>query len=84
MEERDSFTNILAAGFTDTFRSLYPNKTNCYTYWSARGDSKAINRGWRLDYFIVSNRFVATVNDSFIRGDEDGSDHCPIGLLLSK
>lgn len=73
-------TQLLAAGFSDTFRTLYPDKTGAYSWWSYRFNARANNAGWRIDYFIVSNRLMDKVRDSVIYTDIFGSDHCPVGL----
>lgn len=80
-EEREKFTTLLNAGFIDTFRYLYPDKVK-YTWWSYRTQARARNVGWRIDYFVVSNRFINRVKDSLIYDDIEGSDHCPIGIIL--
>lgn len=79
--EIDGFKNLIAAGFTDTFRHLYPEKVQ-YTYWSQRFRAREKNVGWRIDYFIVSNRLVDKIRDSFILDQVLGSDHCPIGIEI--
>lgn len=81
-EERGKMTQLLAAGFTDTFRSLYPDKTGAYSWWSYRFNARKNNAGWRIDYFIVSDRLMPKVADSLIYSDIEGSDHCPVGLIL--
>lgn len=81
-EERAKMTTLLAAGFTDTYRALYPEKTGAYSWWSYRFNARANNAGWRIDYFIVSNRLMPLVKDSFIYPDVLGSDHCPVGLSI--
>ncbi|XP_070506659.1 DNA repair nuclease APEX1-like [Chironomus tepperi] len=81
-EERDGFTKFLSYGFIDTFRELYPDQTGAYTFWSYMRNSRAKNVGWRLDYFIVSKRFMTKVKDNVIRSSVRGSDHCPIVLYL--
>lgn len=80
-EERGKFTELLEAGFTDTFRSLYPDKVQ-YSWWSYMFQSRAKNVGWRIDYFVVSNRIFPKVTDSFILNDILGSDHCPVGIEI--
>ena len=80
-EERAKFTELLASGFTDTFRSLYPDKVE-YSWWSYMFSARAKNVGWRIDYFVVSNRLFERVNDSFILTSVLGSDHCPVGIIL--
>ena len=81
-EERGKFTELLAAGFTDSFRYLYPDAEDRYTWWSYRTRSRERNVGWRIDYFVVSNGFEDRIKDSVIYADIMGSDHCPIGLIL--
>ncbi|MGN1316943.1 MAG: exodeoxyribonuclease III [Acutalibacteraceae bacterium] len=80
-EERGKFTELLGAGFTDTFRRLYPDKVQ-YSWWSYMFQSRAKNVGWRIDYFVVSNRIFPKVTDSFILNDILGSDHCPVGIEI--
>ena len=74
-------TELLQSGFTDTFRHLYPDKEQ-YTWWSFMKGVRERNVGWRIDYFIVSNRIVSKVNDSIILDQILGSDHCPVKLVL--
>lgn len=81
-QERGKMTELLASGFTDTFRALYPDKTGAYSWWSYRFNARANNAGWRIDYFIVSNRLMPKVKDSRIYPDIFGSDHCPVGLEI--
>lgn len=81
-EERGKMTELLDAGFLDTFRMLYPEKTGAYTWWSYMFHAREHNAGWRIDYFLVSRRLADTVGDSLIFSDVLGSDHCPVGLLL--
>ena len=81
-EERGKFGELLAAGFTDSFRSLYPDKKDQYTWWSYRARARANNVGWRIDYFVVSDDYMKEVKDSVIYPQIMGSDHCPIGLIL--
>ena len=80
-EERGKFTELLDAGFTDTFRSLYPDEVK-YSWWSYMYGARAKNVGWRIDYFIVSNRIADKVKDSFILNEIMGSDHCPVGIEM--
>ena len=82
-EERGKFTDLLAAGFTDTFRALHPDATGIYSWWSYRYNARANNAGWRIDYFLVSNRLRENIIDAPIYCDIFGSDHCPVGLELS-
>lgn len=81
-EERSCFSALLSAGFTDTFRYLYPDKSDAYTWWSYRFSARAKNVGWRIDYFVVSNDIKDKICDSLIYPEVLGSDHCPVGLLL--
>ncbi len=81
-QERGKMTELLASGFKDTFRTLYPDKTDAYTWWSYRFSARTKNIGWRIDYFIVSERFMERVEDSIIYADVLGSDHCPVGLIV--
>ena len=81
-EERGKFTELLAAGFTDTFRSLYPDTAGVYSWWSYRFNARKNNAGWRIDYFVVSDRFMDRVKDSQILTDVMGSDHCPVQLII--
>ena len=81
-EERGKFTELLAAGFTDTFRSLYPDTEGVYSWWSYRFHAREKNIGWRIDYFVVSNRLMERVENSEILTDVYGSDHCPVQLTL--
>lgn len=79
-EERGKFTDLLAAGFTDTFRFLYPDKRDAYSWWSYRANARANNVGWRIDYFLVSDRLRGNIRDAYIFPEITGSDHCPVGL----
>ena len=81
-QERAKMTELLASGFADTFRRLYPDKAGAYSWWSYMFNARANNAGGRIDYFIVSERLMPRVQDSLILPDVQGSDHCPIGLLL--
>lgn len=81
-EERQAMTDLLAGGFKDTFRTLYPDTKDVYSWWSYRFSARAKNTGWRLDYFIVSDRLMDQVEDSLIRTEIMGSDHCPVELLI--
>ena len=81
-EERAKMTELLAGGFVDTFRALYPDVTGAYTWWSYQRRARDTNAGWRIDYFIVSERLRGAVHDSRIRADVMGSDHCPVELDL--
>ena len=81
-EERESFTKTLEAGFTDSFRHLNPEATGCYTWWSYMFKAREKNAGWRIDYFLVSNRASDAITAAPIYADVLGSDHCPVGLEL--
>lgn len=81
-EERGKFTELLEGGFTDSFRLLYPNKEQAYTWWSYMMGARARNIGWRIDYFLISNRLREHVKDAVIYPDIMGSDHCPVGLQI--
>lgn len=80
-QERGKMTELLASGFSDAYRTLYPDKTDAYTWWSYRFNARAKNVGWRIDYFIVSQRFMEKISDCVIYADVPGSDHCPVGLI---
>ncbi|XP_063239577.1 exodeoxyribonuclease isoform X2 [Bacillus rossius redtenbacheri] len=82
-EERDGMTALLAEGYVDSFRHLYPDRAGAYTFWAYFGNARAKNVGWRLDYFVVSEKLLGNLCDSVIRSDVYGSDHCPITLLLN-
>ena len=79
-EERGKFTELLAAGFTDSFRYLYPDRTDAYSWWSYRAGARARNVGWRIDYFVVSDRLRDNIKEAYILPEIMGSDHCPVGL----
>ena len=81
-EERGKFTELLEAGFKDTFRSLYPEEVK-YSWWSYMYGARAKNVGWRIDYFVVSDRIIDKVKDSFILNEIMGSDHCPVGIEIA-
>ena len=82
-EERQKFTELLACGFTDTFRLLYPDVRDAYSWWSYRFRAREKNVGWRIDYFLVSDRLRPYVRDARILSDVTGSDHCPVMLELA-
>ena len=82
-EERSAFTSLLSAGFTDSFRHLYPDTTGAYSWWSYRFNARKNNAGWRIDYFLVSNRLADRISAAAIHPDIMGSDHCPVSLDLS-
>lgn len=81
-EERHAFEQLLQAGFTDSFRYLYPKKEGAYSWWSYRTHARKTNAGWRIDYFLVSNRLANKIQDACIYSEIMGSDHCPVGLSL--
>lgn len=81
-EERAKMTQLLAAGFTDSFRYLYPDKENAYSWWSYMGKAREKNVGWRIDYFIVSNDIRERIKEASIYPEVMGSDHCPVELEL--
>ena len=81
-EERTKMTQLLKAGFTDSFRYLYPDKENAYTWWSYMGRAREKNVGWRIDYFIVSNDIKEKIKQATIYPEIMGSDHCPVGLEI--
>ena len=82
-EERGKFTELLEAGFTDSFRYLYPDKTDAYSWWSSRAGARARNVGWRIDYFVVSDRLRDNIKEAYILPEVLGSDHCPVGLDMT-
>ena len=82
-EERNKMTELLNAGFVDTFRYLYPDKEEQYTWWSYMGRAREKNVGWRIDYFIVSKDIKDKIVDAKIYPEVMGSDHCPVGLEMS-
>ena len=81
-EEREKMTILLDSGFTDTFRSLYPEQVT-YSWWSYRFHAREKNAGWRIDYFLISNRLKDRLADALIHTDVMGSDHCPVELVLN-
>lgn len=83
-EERACMTRLLESGFADTFRRLYPDRAGAYSWWSYIGGARSRNAGWRIDYFIVSERLLGHVNDSLILSAVYGSDHCPVCLLAEE
>ena len=82
-EERAKFTELLSAGFTDSFRYLYPDRRDAYSWWSYRAAARERNVGWRIDYFVVSDRLRDNIQDAYILPEITGSDHCPVGLDMS-
>ena len=82
-EERAKFTTLLASGFTDTFRYFYPDQRDIYSWWSYRFRAREKNAGWRIDYFLVSNRLCEKLTDAKIHTDIYGSDHCPVEVDIN-
>jgi exodeoxyribonuclease-3 len=82
-EERGKMTELLAAGFCDTFRQQHPDLTDAYTWWSYRASARERNIGWRIDYFLVSDRLMPRVKSAAIHADIYGSDHCPVEIVLN-
>lgn len=81
-QEREKFSVLLNSGFTDSFRSLYPDKEGAYSWWSYMRQARDKNVGWRIDYFVLSNRLVPQLKESSIYSDIFGSDHCPVGIEI--
>ena len=81
-QERDAFSQLLASGFTDSFRHLHPDATGCYTWWSYMFNARENNAGWRIDYFLTSQRIQDQIAATPIYSDIMGSDHCPVGLEI--
>jgi exodeoxyribonuclease III len=81
-EEIDGMDRFIGGGLADTFRRLYPDATDRYSWWSYRLGARSKNVGWRIDYFLVSESFLPSVKDAFILEDITGSDHCPVGIVL--
>ena len=82
-EERAKFSELLDAGFTDTFRSLYPDLRDAYSWWSYRAAARERNVGWRIDYFLCSDRIAEHIQRAYICNEIYGSDHCPVGLDIA-
>ena len=80
-QEREDFTRLLSRGFSDSFRVLYPDVVK-YSWWSYKFRAREKNTGWRIDYFIVSDRFMERIRDAVILNEVMGSDHCPVGVIL--
>ena len=83
-KEREGISKLLDNGFLDTYRHLYPNKTGAYSWWSYRAGARSRNIGWRIDYFVVSDDLATSVREATIFCKIEGSDHCPVGLSLSR
>ena len=82
-EEREKFTQLLQKGFIDTFRFFYPDKTDTYSWWSYRFHAREKNAGWRIDYFVVSERLAEKLEGASIHNEVYGSDHCPVELAIN-
>lgn len=80
-EEREMMSKLLNSGFSDVYRKLYPDGTG-YTWWSYRSNARENNTGWRIDYFIVSDRFMSNIKDIKLHNEVYGSDHCPVELII--
>ena len=83
-EERSKIDSLLNTGFTDSFRKMYPDKEGAYTWWSYMFNARANNAGWRIDYFLVSDRISKNIKDAYIYSEIMGSDHCPVGLEIEE
>lgn len=81
-EEIDGMNRLVESGFADTFRHFYPDQKDRYSWWSFRAGARRKNIGWRIDYFLASNSFIPKVKDAFILENIQGSDHCPVGVIL--
>ena len=81
-EEIEGMNRFLESGLADTFRRFHPDETGRYSWWSYRAGTRSKNIGWRIDYFLVSESFLPSVNNAFILEDITGSDHCPVGIVL--
>ena len=81
-EERNKMTELLKSGFIDVYREIYPEETDCYTWWSYMGNARAKNIGWRIDYFLTSDRISSKIKETYIFDEIMGSDHCPVGLEI--
>ena len=81
-EERSAMTSLLSRGFVDTFRYLHPTQEKAYSWWSYRGGARARNVGWRIDYFLISERIAPKLKDASIHADVTGSDHCPVSMEI--
>jgi len=81
-EEIDGMDRLTGGGLADTFRQLYPDAAERYSWWSYRAGARSKNIGWRIDYFLVSKSFLPSIKDAFISEDITGSDHCPVGIVI--
>lgn len=84
IEERNKFSAVLESGFVDTFRYFYPDRAEVYSWWSYRFSARAKNTGWRIDYFVVSERLTPNLQDAIIHCNVLGSDHCPVELDMAE
>lgn len=82
IEEREGFDNMLAAGYIDTFRAKYPDRTDAYTWWTAWGGARQRNVGWRIDYWMASKPLASRIESAEIHPDVMGSDHCPVSIVI--
>lgn len=82
-EEREGFQNYLDAGFTDTFRAAFPEKTGAYTWWTHWANARARNVGWRIDYWLASREIANRVTNPQIHPEQMGSDHCPVSIEVN-
>ena len=82
-QERAGFDNILAAGFTDSFRYLHPEKEDGYTWWTHWGNARANNVGWRIDYWLISESILPKLKSATILPEVTGSDHCPVAIEIA-
>ena len=83
-QERQKISELLEEGFTDTYRKLYPDKENAYTWWSYMGNAREKNIGWRIDYFLTSDRICSKIKEVYIFDEILGSDHCPVGVEIGE
>lgn len=81
-EEREGFQNFLDAGFVDTFRDVYPEKTDAYSWWTHWANARARNVGWRIDYWLASKSIASRIKNPQIHADQMGSDHCPVSIEI--
>ncbi len=83
-QEREKMDLLTGAGFTDTFRHIYPDRTDAYTWWSYMANARERNVGWRIDYFLVSDRYIQNISEADIYPELMGSDHCPVGITIAR
>lgn len=82
-QEIDGMDRFISGGFIDTFRYMNPEKKDAYSWWSFRAGARARNVGWRIDYFLISNSLIGKLEEAFILPEVDGSDHCPVGVIMN-